>query len=757
MADSSDTSFLTALQSIRGAGQFCAHGSLPFVPPGIVLKNGEDLALPLNAAQAAALRALAEPAPYGMGEETRLDDTVRKCWQVDASELLWSFPRWQACLESLVTQVTEELGIEGKVSAEPYKLLMYDTGGFFLPHRDTEKLPGMFGSLIVCLPSRHSGGELVLRHQGREQQVDFGSEFDPSVIRWAAFFADCEHEVLPVTSGHRLCLTYNLVLVGGQSKTPTAPVGGTEALLPGLLHIAQTRGDDITAILLEHRYTQESLSVAALKGDDRARAAALFSAAEPVGLTARLALVSLYQRGELDEDAGHTYYSQRRRGSRRNDEEVDGEMGEIFEQNLTIEHWRTPDDQKENFGRFEIMPKNLLSLASLGEGEPDEKFAEGYTGNAGCTMQHWYRRAAICVWSQAAGPVLLARYDFCAACQSFATLAKKGGVMATQHAWALINEARKRLFEANEWEAEALARQVRPLLRGIGELGDEALYEKITKSNFAMAFLKADRDTWAALLRGFSSRPLDHLQAQTPSGPISVHRQTWFCAVDAMLSQAPALLPRYAELLPRLVAGQVLTSRIHSESDAAFTKPSYQAHLVLAASCEVRSEPACKELEAWLLQNGRLDLDHLRNVLAPALLDKTHHAWFKKDHSLVLHVLAVAIQRLATETTRRIEPYPDQRRPAPTTTSSDPLIHALLVFMADPTASVHEIRRAQADRSSMEEYVKRHDLDLDLHTEYKGRPHTLVCRKNDHSYHQALNQRVADETLLERLRELKIR
>lgn len=219
-----------------------------------------------------------------------------------------------------------------------------------------------------------------------------------------------------------------------------------------------------------------------------------------------------------------------------------------------------------------------------------------------------------------------------------------------------------------------------------------------------------------------------------------------------MLGHAPELLARYAELLPRLVAGQVLPSRIHSESDAAFAKPSYHAHLVLAASCEVRSESARKELETWLLQNGKLDLDHLRNVLAPALLDATHHAWFKRDHSLAPHVLAAAIQRLATETARRIEPYPDQRRPTPAQTSSDPLIRALLVFMADPTASVHEIRRAQAERSSVEEYVKRHDLDLDLHTEHKGRPHTLVCRKNDHSYHRALNQRAADEKLLKRLR-----
>lgn len=29
-------------------------------------------------------------------------------------------------------------------------------------------------------------------------------------IQWAAFYSDCEHEVLEVTSGHRITLTYNL-------------------------------------------------------------------------------------------------------------------------------------------------------------------------------------------------------------------------------------------------------------------------------------------------------------------------------------------------------------------------------------------------------------------------------------------------------------------------------------------------------------------------------------------------------------------
>lgn len=746
------SAFFTALQNIHGAGRFCAQGSIPFVPPGIVLKNGDDLALPLSNAQTAELRGLAEPAPYGMGAETRLDETVRKSWQIDASELRWTSKNWQSALDKLVEKVAEELGVEGRVTAEPYKLLMYDEGGFFLPHRDTEKAPGMFGSLILNLPARHSGGELVIRHNGREERVDFGAEFDASEIRWAAFFADCEHEVLPVTSGHRLCLACNLILSNAKSgKAPTAPKKGSDELLEGLRQIAQTRGDDLTAILLEHRYTQESLSLAALKGDDRARSAALFAAAEKAGLTARLALVSLYQMGQLEEDYDRQYYNSRRRRGHSDTDEADGEMGEIYEESLTIEHWRTPEDKTEKLGSFMIAETNLLSLATLGEGDPDEKFAEGYTGNAGCAVEHWYRRAAIVVWPQAAGPVLFARYDFRSACESFASLAKTSSREALPHGHALIHEARKRLQEANEWQAEQLALEIRTLLCGVGVLGDAALYERIANADFIFAFQRADREVWSALLRGFGARPLEFFQAHTS---LSRHGLSWFCALDAMLGHAPELFALHTDLPHKLVTAQILPPRAHSMDDVQFTTPAYRAHLVLAASSIVKTAAERQKLQSWLLNDDQLDLPYLRSALAPALLEKTHHLWFKKKHSLAPAILAAAIAHLAAEIARPIRAYADQRRPTPAKTSSDPLIHALLIFMADPLAERHEIRRAQVERSRVEDYVKRHELDLDLQILRKGNPHTLLCQKNDQSYHRALKQRGSDEKLLRELREL---
>src|SRR5439155_22973805 len=107
-------------------------------------------------------------------------------------------------------------------SAKLYKLLIYDQGSFFLAHRDTEKVAGMFGTLIIILPSAHHGGELVIRHAGREVTVDL-SKAEFSELTFAAFYADCEHEVRPITAGNRVCLVYNLIqdagAKGGGRKT----------------------------------------------------------------------------------------------------------------------------------------------------------------------------------------------------------------------------------------------------------------------------------------------------------------------------------------------------------------------------------------------------------------------------------------------------------------------------------------------------------------------------------------------------------
>jgi hypothetical protein len=73
-----------------------------------------------------------------------------------------------------------------------------------------------------------TGGQVRVSHKGVERFFDFGSNVeDNSSIQWAVFYSDCEHEVLPVTSGHRITLTYKLYVsehLGGifHPQFPTA-------------------------------------------------------------------------------------------------------------------------------------------------------------------------------------------------------------------------------------------------------------------------------------------------------------------------------------------------------------------------------------------------------------------------------------------------------------------------------------------------------------------------------------------------------
>ena len=84
--------------------------------------------------------------------------------------------------------------------AHLYKLLVYEPGGFFFAHRDTEKVAGMVATMVLSLPVAGAGDDLVIRHKDRETVVDLRT-VEPSELAFAAFYADCIHETRRVSAG----------------------------------------------------------------------------------------------------------------------------------------------------------------------------------------------------------------------------------------------------------------------------------------------------------------------------------------------------------------------------------------------------------------------------------------------------------------------------------------------------------------------------------------------------------------------------
>jgi hypothetical protein len=146
------------------------------------------------------------PASFGLGNEAVTDKSYRDALKLEPDSFSTNFSPFNS---SVIDYVTTLMKITSPVRAELYKLNIYSTGGHFKSHVDTPRSGDMFGSLVVCLPSPFTGGQLVTRHQQREVTFDWSNQ-STSNIQWASFFSNVEHEVLPVTSGHRITLTYNL-------------------------------------------------------------------------------------------------------------------------------------------------------------------------------------------------------------------------------------------------------------------------------------------------------------------------------------------------------------------------------------------------------------------------------------------------------------------------------------------------------------------------------------------------------------------
>jgi len=287
---------------------------------------------------------------------------------------------------------------------------VYDEGGFFKAHRDTEKAGGMFATLIVVLPSAHRGGELIIRHAGREAKVDLCSD-EISELKFAAFYADCEHKVKPVTQGSRVCLVFNLIQKpsGKKSESPlTAPFYDSETDAAATIleeTFTEPGAPAKLAWLLEHQYSPAELSFAALKNADAALAKVLCQASEKAGCAAHLGIVHLEENGPAQPD----YDSHAYRGSRwrQYDEEgvededassEDFEVIEVSDGSQHIDQWRDTQDRPVDFGKLPLEDGEVLPAGALDDEKPDEQRLMEATGNEGASFERSYHRAAVVIW-----------------------------------------------------------------------------------------------------------------------------------------------------------------------------------------------------------------------------------------------------------------------------------------------------------------------------------------------------------------------
>ncbi|EON98361.1 putative 2og-fe oxygenase superfamily protein [Phaeoacremonium minimum UCRPA7] len=262
---------LDCLNGITSSGDFSASRQYQTFPNPCLRIAGRAavIPLPLTDHDAEAIRGACKEAPFGRGDETLVDTSVRKTWELDATHFECTNPSWPAFFRTVLDDVATGLGLPN-VRAKPHKLLLYEKGSFFKRHKDSEKEVGMIATLVICLPAAHRGGSVQLSFgpEKREIATAPASPFDITALAW---FSDVDHEIKPLNFGHRLVLTYKLFQSGSakrsahflveQSRQLKSILGKWRPQFPTTLMLAYP---------LEHQYTKSSLSLKNLKGRDHA-------------------------------------------------------------------------------------------------------------------------------------------------------------------------------------------------------------------------------------------------------------------------------------------------------------------------------------------------------------------------------------------------------------------------------------------------------------------------------------------------------
>jgi hypothetical protein len=105
--------------------------------------------------------------------------------------------------------------LHGKtLELRPYKLVIHQVGEHPHAHRDSMRSELSFGTLVLILNSKYTGGELEITHNGQTEVVT-------GPYSWVAMYGDCLHKINPVTSGTRVSLIFDIVI---DWKTPQQPL-----------------------------------------------------------------------------------------------------------------------------------------------------------------------------------------------------------------------------------------------------------------------------------------------------------------------------------------------------------------------------------------------------------------------------------------------------------------------------------------------------------------------------------------------------
>jgi hypothetical protein len=708
-----NTGILDCLNNIKGSGFFVSSSTATFIFPGLEVDRVGELSYPINELQAKALISQAHKAPFGKGSQTILDDKVRSAWEIDASRLKFKGNQWPTFLDRILKAIKPDLGIEGdKIGANLYKMLIYEKGDFFLPHKDSEKEKGMFGTLVIGLPSRHSGGELVIRFDGKEKIISFDSSSDSYEIPYAAFYADCDHEIRPLTDGYRACLVYNLIQLKPGNKLQLEPLEKYVANLSGILKEDENNNRlTPTVILLQHQYTPENFSKESLKLNDRTRTEVILRAAAQAGYYAKMCLVTSYLAG-APAVSGYNMYEAA------ND---DAEMEEVYDESLYIEHWLNEGVPPLRNIQFE--ENDLLATFRLNDGEPIVKESTGYMGNYGPDLMHWYHYGAVVLWSKKMHERLVLEQDASNQLEWLAYYNKQWDTLEKEDI-----EITKRVVESGLSIINNNSKvDFTPLAVWLINLNDEKYLSNKGSILLTNHFAFISVDCWVKLFEKFRCNYFESIftSVATKGEPVitkhllNILNQLYIYSSDSYKT----FVVKQFEQLPAYLN----TLKLSSLNEHVNARDIFSAVLEIDNRLAIGNAAWNKNTSVAFTET--LSREYVNDVLMVVILK------FGKKSELAQQVMAICKIDLMRRVNDKPTPPPNWSRPVPQSSGGRIKAWSILSdFLKSPDQNLFDYKSNEADRTEMAHNIRNEKMDIKMETIKRGSPYTLRLTKTQDTY-----------------------
>lgn len=102
------------LDDVQHEGSHSASSHYELYPNlGLYVKGLGPMGLTLSDRDARALAALGKQSPFGRGDETVVDESVRKTWELDAAQIGCRIPEWTTFERTMVAQAIKDIGSSG--------------------------------------------------------------------------------------------------------------------------------------------------------------------------------------------------------------------------------------------------------------------------------------------------------------------------------------------------------------------------------------------------------------------------------------------------------------------------------------------------------------------------------------------------------------------------------------------------------------------------------------------------------------------